>query len=139
MSKLIDIVRLYILTCPFLSDGRVNVDYIGTDMGYSIDPLPCDPIIQRYMDGGAKKQFQFAFSSQEEYDQDARINIENSGFFQSFEEWLEQQRFNGNLPELGEKKNPISIETLNSGYLYDMNGENAKYRIECRLIYAQEV
>ena len=139
MSKLIDIVRLYMLTCPFLSDGRVNVDYIGTDMGYSIDPLPCDPIIQRYMDGGAKKQFQFAFSSQEEYDQDARINIENSGFFQSFEEWLEQQSFNGNLPELGEKKNPISIETLNSGYLYDMNGENAKYRIECRLIYAQEV
>ena len=139
MSKLIDIVRLYILTCPFLSDGRVNVDYIGTDMGYSIDPLPCYPIIQRYMDGGAKKQFQFAFSSQEEYDQDARINIENSGFFQSFEEWLEQQSFNGNLPELGEKKNPISIETLNSGYLYDMNGENAKYRIECRLIYAQEV
>ena len=138
MSKLIDIVRLYILTCPFLSDGRVNVDYIGTDMGYSIDPLPCDPIIQRYMDGGAKKQFQFAFSSQEEYDQDARINIENSGFFQSFEEWLEQQSFNGNLPELGEKKNPISIETLNSGYLYDMNGENAKYRIECRLIYTQE-
>lgn len=139
MSKLIDIVRLYILTCPFLSDGRVNVDYIGTDMGYSIDPLPCDPIIQRYMDGGAKKQFQFAFSSQEEYDQDARINIENSGFFQSFEEWLEQQSFNDNLPKLGEKKSPISIETLNSGYLYDINEEKAKYRIECRLIYTQEV
>lgn len=139
MSNLIDIVRTYILTCPFLSDGRVNVDYIGTDMGYSVDPLPCDPIIQRYMDGGAKKQFQFAFTSQEEYDQDARINIENSGFFQSFEEWLEQQSFNDNLPKLEEKKNPISIETLNSGYLYDINEEKAKYRIECRLIYTQEV
>ena len=115
------------------------MDYIGTDMGYSVDPLPCDPIMQRYTDGGAKKQFQFAFTSQEEYDQDARINIENSGFFQSFEEWLEQQSFNDNLPKLEEKKNPISIETLNSGYLYDMNGENAKYRIECRLIYTQEV
>lgn len=83
MSNLIDSVRSYILTCPFLSDGRVNVDYIGTDMGYSVDPLPCDPIIQRYMDGGSKKQFQFAFTSQEEYDQDARINIENSGFFRA--------------------------------------------------------
>lgn len=139
MSNLIDSVRSYILTCPFLRDGRVNVDYIGTDMGYSVDPLPCDPIMQRYTDGGTKKQFQFAFTSQEEYDQDARINIENSGFFQSFEEWLEQQSFNNNLPKLEEKKNPISIETLNSGYLYDMNGENAKYRIECRLIYTQEV
>lgn len=139
MSNLIDSVRSYILACPFLSDGRVNVDYIGTEMGYSVDPLPCDPIIQRYMDGGAKKQFQFAFTSQEEYDQDARINIENSGFFQNFEEWLEQQSFNNNLPELGEKKSPIMVETLNSGYLYDINEEKAKYRIECRLIYSQEV
>lgn len=139
MSNLIDSVRSYILACPFLSDGRVNVDYIGTEMGYSVDPLPCDPIIQRYMDGGAKKQFQFAFTSQEEYDQDARINIENSGFFQNFEEWLEQQSFNNNLPELGEKKSPITVETLNSGYLYDINEEKAKYRIECRLIYSQEV
>ena len=139
MSNLIDSVRSYILTCPFLSDGSVNVDYIGTDMGYSVDPLPCDPIIQRYTDGGSKKQFQFAFTSQEEYDQDARINIENSGFFQNFEEWLEQQSFNDNLPKLEEKKSPISIETLNSGYLYDINEEKAKYRIECRLIYTQEV
>lgn len=139
MSNLIDSIRKYIMACPFLNDGRVNVDYIGTDMGYSIDPLPCDPIVQRYMDGGAKKQFQFAFTSQEEYDQDARINIENSGFFQAFDEWLEEQTFNGNLPSLEDGKVPAIIETLNSGYLYDVNGVNAKYRIECRLIYIQEV
>ena len=68
MSSLIDSIRAFILTCPFLQDWRVNVDYIGEEMGYSIDPLPCDPIIQKYMDGGATKQFQFAFTSQEEYD-----------------------------------------------------------------------
>ena len=117
----------------------MNVDYIGEAMGYSIDPLPCGPIVQRYTDGGAKKQFQFAFTSQEEYDQDSRINIENSGFFQAFDEWLEEQSFNGKFPELEEGKIPILMETLNSGYLYDVNGINAKYRIECRLIYAQEV
>ena len=137
--SLIDSIRNFILTCPFLQDGRVNVDYIGEEMGYSIDPLPCDPVVQRYTDGGAKKQFQFAFTSQEEYDQDARINIDNSGFFQSFEEWMEEQNFSDNFPELGTGKIPISLETLNSGYLYDVNGINAKYRIECRLIYTQEV
>ena len=139
MSNLIDSIREFILTCPFLQDWRVNVDYIGEEMGYSIDPLPCDPIIQKYTDGGAKKQFQFAFTSQEEYDQDSRINIENSGFFQSFDEWLQEQDFNGNFPKLEEGKIPVSLEALNSGYLYDLNGVNAKYRIECRLIYAQEV
>lgn len=139
MSNLIDSIRKFILTCPFLQDGCVSVDYIGEDMGYSIDPLPCDPIVQRYTDGGAKKQFQFAFTSQEEYDQDARINIENSGFFQKFAEWIEEQDFTGTFPELEEGKIPVSLEILNSGYLYDVNGINAKYRIECRLIYAQEV
>ena len=56
MSSLIDSIRKFIMTCPFLQDGRVDVDYIGEEMGYSIDPLPCDPIVQRYTDGGAKKQ-----------------------------------------------------------------------------------
>ena len=139
MSSLIDSIRAFILTCPFLQDWRVNVDYIGEEMGYSIDPLPCDPIIQKYTDGGAKKQFQFAFTSQEEYDQDARINIENSGFFQRFSEWMEEQDFIGNFPLLDEGKIPISLETLNSGYLYDVDEVRARYRIEGRLIYAQEV
>lgn len=139
MSSLIDSIRAYILTCPLLEGGRVNVDYIGESMGYSVDPLPCNPILQRYVDGGAKKQFQFAFTSQEKYDQDARINIENSGFFQAFHEWLEEQSFLGVFPEMEEGMAPVAIETLNSGYLYDVNGVNAKYRIECRLIYTQEV
>lgn len=90
MLNLIDSIRNFIITCPFLEDWRVNVDYLGTDMEYSIDILPCDPILQKYTDGGAKKQFQFAFTSREEYDTDVRINIENSGFFQMFDEWLEE-------------------------------------------------
>ena len=85
------------------------MDYIGEEMGYSIDPLPCDPIVHRYTDGGAKKQFQFAFTSQEEYDQDARINIENSGFFQKFDEWLEEQDFTGTFPELEEGRDSSII------------------------------
>lgn len=135
----IDAIRKYILTCPFLENWRVNVDYLGEGMEYSIDPLPCDPIIQRYVDGGCKKQFQFAFTSREEYDQDARINIDNSGFYQKFEEWLESQNNKDIFPTLEVGKVPIRIETLNKGYLYDVDGDKARYRIECRLIYAQEV
>lgn len=139
MSNLIDSIRTFISSCPFMQDWRVNVDYLGDAMEYSIDPLPCDPIIQRYTDGGAKKQYQFAFTSKEEYDQDARINIENSGFYEQFAEWLESRSFAGELPDLETGKSPVRIETMSSGYLYDVDGENARYRIECRLIYTQEV
>lgn len=138
MSNLIESVREFILSCPFLRDWRVNVDYLGAEMEYSIDPLPCDPIMQRYTDGGSKRQFQFAFSSRQEYDQDARINIENSGFYELFGGWLEQKSSTGELPELPAKKYPARIEILNSGYLYDVDGNKARYLIECRLIYTQE-
>ncbi len=137
--KLIEYIRELVLSCPFLADWRVNVDYLSEEMEYSIDPLPCDPIIQRYVDGGAKKQFQFAFTSKEAYDEDARINIENSGFYQKFEEWLEEQTNGGLLPDMSGRKQPYAVETLNSGYLYDAEGKLALYRIECRLLYVQEV
>lgn len=130
---------MHIETCPFLCEGRVNVDYVGTEMTYSIDPLPCDPLIQRYTDGGSKKQFQFAFTSKEEYDEDTRITIENSEFCQKFEDWLELQNMLDNLPELPEGKIAYKYETLNKGYLFDIDGNKAKYRIECRLLYEQEV
>ena len=139
MSNLIESIRTFITKCPFMQNWRVNVDFLGDAMEYSIVPLPCDPIIQKYVDGGAKKQFQFAFTSKEEYDQDRRINIENSGFYQQFEEWLESKSFSGDLPDLEIGKSPVKIETLNSGYLYDVDGQNGRYRIECRLIYTQEV
>ncbi len=117
----------------------MNVDYIGVDMSYSIDPLPCAPTLSMYVDGARKKQFQFALMSREAYDEDARINIENSGFYQQFEEWLEQQGEAGSLPELaGAKQNATGIETLNSGYLFDAENKLALYRIECRLLYEQE-
>ena len=141
MANVIEYIRDVIKTCPLLEEGkRVNVDYIGQSMSYSIDALPCDPVIKEYVDGGQMKQFQFAFTSKEEYDEDARVNIENSGFFEKFEEWLNKLgNWKNPLPVMEKKKSPIGFETLNKGYLYDVNEHLAKYRIECRFIYNQEV
>ena len=136
---MIESIRDFISECPLLANGRVNVDYIGTDMSYSLDPLPCDPILFTYVDGGTKRQFQFAFTSKEEYDEDARVNIDNSEFCQKFEDWLEEKNFAEDFPDLPDGRIPIEFETLNKGYLYDVDGALAKYRIECRLLYEQEV
>lgn len=100
-KTLIDYIRDYILTCDFLRKWKVNVDHLGVEMSYSINPLPCDPIVKKYVDGGTVKQFQFAFTSKESYDSDARTCIENSGFYQKFEEWMEENDRRGELPEIG--------------------------------------
>lgn len=142
MASVIEYVQQVIKMCPLLDENKtVNVDYIGEQMSYSIDALPCDPILQTYTDGGTKKQFQFAFTSKEQYDEDRRVNIENSGFFEKFEEWLSKLgNWKNPLPEIEDaKKAPICFETLNKGYLYDVEEVYARYRIECRFIYDQEV
>lgn len=139
MVNILEEIRKTLAACPLFEGDRINVNYIGTDMTYSLDPLPCDPIIQKYVDGGARKQYQFALMSKEEYDEDVRINIENSGFYESFEDWLERLNDSDNLPDLGVGKSALLFETKNKGYLYDVDANKAKYRIECRLIYSQEV
>lgn len=139
MASIIQAIKEHIEKCPLLEGGKVNVDYIGTEMTYSLDPLPCDPIIKRYTDGGSMRQLQFAFLSKEYYDEDARVTIDNSDFYQRFEDWLEAQNMTNNLPVLPEKKYSYQYEILNKGYLAEVDGNKARYSIECRLLYEQEV
>ncbi len=74
------------------------------------------------------------------YSDEARNNIDNSGFNENFAEWLEEETEKGNLPVLGAGKTAIKIEAMSSGYLFDISGDlsNARYQIQCRLIYDQE-
>nr|DAE44011.1 MAG TPA: Minor capsid protein from bacteriophage [Caudoviricetes sp.]DAE51014.1 MAG TPA: Minor capsid protein from bacteriophage [Caudoviricetes sp.] len=108
-------------------------------MEYSINALPCNPLIKKYADGGSVKQFQFALTSKDCYDGDARTAIENSGFYERFEDWIEQQDIKGILPELSGDKAPVSITVMQKGYLYDLDTDLGQYEIQCKLEYEQEV
>ena len=136
-KTIIDSIRDFIFTCEFLQKWRVSVDYLGLEMSYSINPLPCDPVVKRYVDGGAVKQFQFAFTSKESYDSDARTCIENSGFYQRFEEWMEEKDRRGEYPDLGRSKTPTEISIMQKGYLYDVDTDLGQYEIQCKLEYEE--
>ena len=115
-------------------------DYTGAEIGYSIDPLPVDPVIKTYVDGGSKRQYAFAFSTKERFTGDEREAIENSGFLTDFTEWIEAQNSAGIFPELNDNKKNISdIEVTNSGFLFGMEPDYASYQIQCRFLYTQEV
>lgn len=137
-KSIIDAIRSYILLCPLLKDGHVNVDYLENNMGYSIDPLPANPVLQVYTDGGKKKQYQFAFTSKERFDGDSRTAIENSGFYEEFGDWIETNNRKEILPELPEGKESLKIEVMTGGYLFETDADLARYQIQCRLIYYQE-
>lgn len=133
-KPIIESIRDYILSCPFLKDGKVNVDYLPDEMAYSIDPVGGDPVYKQYTDGTCLKQFQFSLLSKEAYDGDARTGIANSGFYQFFEEWIERNNMNDIFPEL-EGHTPVRVDVLQSGYLFSAEADLGRYQIICRLIY----
>ncbi len=134
VKPIIQSIRDYVLSCPFLKDGKVHIDYLPDEMSYSIEPIGGDPVYKRYADGSFIKQFQFALMSVEAYDGDARTGIANSGFYQFFEEWIEQNNLEDVFPEL-EGHVPIRIDILQSGYLFSTEADLGRYQIQCRLIY----
>lgn len=137
---IIEKIREYFLNCPILDEyARLNIDFLGVEpTQYTIEGQPVNPVIQKYVDGGALKQYVFVFGSREYYGADVLQNIENSGFFERFAEWVEEQSEKENLPELEGNKQAISMEVLTSGYLFSASEDNARYQIQMRLIYYEE-
>ena len=139
---IVESVKDFILTCPLLDDlKRLNIDFLPEDPDtYSIEGVPVQEIIQTYLDGSTERQFVFVFAARFFYSEEVRNNIENSGFYEKFAEWLEAQTEADNLPVLDGKRTASKIEAMSSGYLYDIAGDltNARYQIQCRLIYDKE-
>ena len=142
MSKpkpIIESIRDYINTFSGLKDNcLLLVDNLGADsIEYAVESVPCDPVYKRYTDGEVVKQFLFTFASREYYSADLNQCIENLHFYEQFEDWIEENNYNGILPNL-DNKNPVSIEVLSRGYLYSADDNTAKYQLQLRLIYEED-
>ena len=136
--SIIESIREYIMTFPELKDGCLLVDYLGSEpIEYSVEPVPCDPVYQKYTDGSCIKQFLFIFASREFYDADVNKCIENLAFYENFADWITSCSDSGILPEL-ENASPISIEILTGGYAISADANTARYQIQLRLLYEEE-
>lgn len=125
--------------CPLLTDKKINVDYLPENpVEYTIDEITGDPFIKRYARGAAMKQYLFAFGSREAYGPDVLQNLANSGFYEDFSAWLEQQTKVRNFPAMSAGQTPRKIEAQSTGYLFSSDTQAAHYQIQCRLIYYQE-
>lgn len=137
--SMMEAIRDYICTCPCLKDGKIRVDYLGDSAReYTIDSVPTSEIVKTYVDGGTLRQLTFIFASREPYGSEARKNLENNGFYEDFATWLEEQDAAGIYPDLGLDKIPQRIQALTCGYMFDGNTDNARYQIQCRLVYYQD-
>lgn len=115
---------------------NILVDFLGENATtYSIEPIPVEPVLRGYADGGSLNQFVFQFGSREFYDDSVAQNISNLDFYEKFQAEIEANNKNGVLPDI---KGIQTIECLNNGTIQDVQTNTAKYVIEMRITYEKE-
>lgn len=138
-DSIIDALEKYFIGCELLKDGALRVDYLGgKPVEYTIEVLPCDPVVKRYLGGSTVRQYLFAFGSREFYSQERLQNIQNSAFYERLADWVETKSMSGVLPELPDGMEAQQLEVVSSGYLFDGSMTNARYQIQLRLLYFKE-
>jgi hypothetical protein len=138
-DSIINALEKYFIGCELLKDGALRVDYLGEKpVEYTIEVLPCDPVVKRYLGGSTVRQYLFAFGSREFYSQERLQNIQNSAFYERLADWVETRSMSGVLPELPDGMEAQQLEVVSSGYLFDGSMTNARYQIQLRLLYFKE-
>lgn len=135
---MIEEIRDYFKTHVSLAEDYNNilVDFLGEDaVAYTIEPVPVEPEVRPYSDGGALCQYVFQFGSKEYYDDSISQNISNLDFYERFKKQIEDNNKKRILPNI---EGIQEIECLTDGSIQDVNSGNAKYVIQMRILYEKE-
>ena len=137
--KIIEAIRDYIanMDCMKTFDNAINVNYLDSEIdSFSIEEIPCNPIIKKYVDGSSVRQFQFVFCSREPYGAEILQNIENSNFYEDFANEIEEKNSIEILPLIDGIK---SIEVTSNAYTVSVTEDTALYQINLNLKYLKGV
>lgn len=132
---MIDKIRDYFLENVTLTKEFDNIlaDFLGDEAtSYTIEPIPVEPKLRPYRDGGSLNQYVFQFGSREYYDNSDKQNIENLDFYERFQEEIESNNRKKILPDI---EGIQEIECLSNGTIQDVQNGTAKYVIQMRITY----
>lgn len=137
---IIKALRDYIRTCPYLDTFnnaiKVNVNYLEPTVDtYSIEEVPIEPVVKKYVNGDSVRQYAFIFTSREPYGIDVLQNIDNSGFYEKFADWIENQNNNEIFPLLDNGLEVLEIKVTSTGYAFAVTEDTAQFQIQLRLKY----
>lgn len=120
----------------FNSAIKVNVNYLEPSPDtYSIEEIPIEPILKKYVNGDSIRQYAFIFTSREPYGVDVLQNIDNSGFYEKLADEIEFNNDNGIFPTLDTSLEPLEIKVTSTGYAFAVTESTAQFQIQMRLKY----
>jgi len=112
---------------------QINADMLGGIDDFSLNKVPINTEVERWITGISRKRDVYSFRSRKEYSQDTINNLLNIGFFEKFENLIKTNNDKGILPDIEKIE---SIECLNCGtMLLSDNGNSSIFDIQIQIIY----
>lgn len=116
--------------------SKLNIDYLNDKpQNYAIEPIPVEPLIRPYTDGGGLYQYVFQFANTTFFNAEVIQNLENNKFYERLQKVIEENNKKGILPKINGIQ---SIECLNYGTIQNEETDKAKYSIQMRITYYKE-
>lgn len=134
ISKIRDYMFNVINTLTDNRDYQINANMLSDKMDdYSLDKIPTEIEQENWIISGGIKREVYSFRSLKFYSQDVVINLNNMGFFEKFEDAIETNNNEGNLPDIDGIE---SIKCLNPFTMISVeNGKSATFDVQIEITY----
>lgn len=115
--------------------GEMNINFLSNEPNnYSLDKIPVVREVQRWIIGDTLYRDVYSFRSRMNYSADTMTNIENIGFYETFEKIIKQKNYSNDLPDIDGIQ---SISCLNCGTLNYANTNTAEFNIQIQIEYRE--
>lgn len=115
--------------------GEMNINFLSNEPNnYSLDKIPVAREVERWIIGDTLYRDVYSFRSRMNYSADTMTNIENVGFYETFERIIKQKNDNNDLPKIDGIQ---SISCLNCGTLNRANTNTAEFDIQIQIEYKE--
>lgn len=131
---MIEKIRKYLISQNIIDKkNRINIEFLSEKpTEFSIEKVPTNPILEKYIDGSSYRQFQFQLVSCNNYGAELAQNISNSEFYENFYNIIESKNKEKMLPDI---PGIDTIECLDDGAIVDVTANTARYSILMRIKY----
>lgn len=118
------------------NDYQIKADFLDDDINsYSIDKIPTASTEEKFITGEKIKRDVFNLRSRFKYTSDQAEELKNVGFFERFENKIEEKNRNKDLPDIyGVQK----IECLNCGSVVYTGDNKCEMRIQIKVTYLDD-
>lgn len=116
------------------NEYQINANFLDKDIkSYSVDRVPVDPVIRKWINGTTQYQEVYLFRSRELYSQDVLDNLASVGFYEKLEEKINSNNKKGIVPD-----GTDNIQCLNVGALNIAGTNTSEFSVQIQIQYTEQ-